>query len=86
MNKNKTNDKVIDLSTFYEKTAKLSELPEYEKKALKLAGNGNQIVLTGPAPVWLYLRIAHVLHGKAKSLIYRSPVTDDVIIFDHNPF
>ena len=32
------------------------------------------------------LRIAHALHGKAKRLIYRSPVTGDVVIFDHDPF
>jgi hypothetical protein len=44
------------------------------------------VVLTGAGPVWLYLKIAHVLHGKAKRLIYRSPVTGDVIIFDHDPF
>jgi len=31
------------------------------------------------------LRIAHVLHGKAKKLIYDSPVTGEVVIFDHDP-
>jgi hypothetical protein len=50
-----------------------------------LAGEGQDVVLTGAAPVWLYLRIAHALHGKAKSLHYRSPVTGDVLVFDHNP-
>jgi hypothetical protein len=43
-------------------------------------------VLTGQAPEWLSLRIAHALHGKAKKLIYRSPVMGDVAIFDHDPF
>jgi len=43
-------------------------------------------VLTGAAPVWLYLRVAHALHGKARKLIYRSPVTGDVAIFDHSRF
>ena len=52
----------------------------------QLAGEGNEVMLTGPAPVWLYLTIAHALHGKAKKLIYRSPVTGDVVIFDHDPF
>jgi hypothetical protein len=37
-------------------------------------------------PFSLYLKIAHALHGKAKRLIYRSPVTGDVVIFDHDPF
>ena len=76
----------IDLSTFYLETAKLDKLPEYEKKAQKLAGEGSSVTLTGAAPVWLYLRIAHVLHGKSKSLIYTSPVSGEVVIFDHDPF
>lgn len=75
----------IDISTFYSDTAKLSSLPEYLTKAQELAGEGNEVVLTGPAPVWLYLKIAHALHGKSRKLIYRSPVTGDVIIFDHSP-
>lgn len=76
----------IDLSTFYEGTAKLAELPVYEAKAKELAGDGNEVVVTGAAPVWLYLRIAHALHGKARKLIYHSPVTGDVVVFDHNPY
>ena len=75
----------INLADFYSETAKLSALPEYEQHAKTLAGEGQEIVLTGAAPVWLYLRIAHALHGKAKTLLYRSPVTGDVVIFDHNP-
>lgn len=75
----------IDLSIFYTTNAKLSELDEYISKAKDLAGEGNEVVLTGAGPVWLYLKIAHALHGKAKKLIYRSPVTGDVVIFDHSP-
>ncbi len=77
---------VIDLSTFYKETAKLENLPDYKKQAIQLAGEGNNITLTGAAPVWLYLSIAHALHGKAKKLVYASPVTGEVVIFDHNPF
>lgn len=77
---------IIDLSELYTETAKLSDLPAYLEKALELAGEGNEVILTGKAPVWLYLSIAHALHGKAVKLIYRSPVTGDVVIFDHNPF
>jgi len=76
----------LDLTTFFADTAKLAELPEYIGKAVGLSGEGNEIILTGRAPVWLYLAVAHALHGKAKKLTYRSPVTGDVIIFDHNPF
>lgn len=75
----------INLETFYTSTAKLSELDSYIQKTKDLAGEGNDVVLTGAGPVWLYLKIAHALHGKARKLIYRSPVTGDVIIFDHSP-
>ncbi|MEK6591110.1 MAG: CRISPR-associated protein Csx3 [Nitrospinota bacterium] len=75
----------VDLSNFYTDTAKLSELDTYIQKAKELAGEGNNIILTGAAPVWLYLAVAHALHGKARKLIYRSPVTGDVVIFDHSP-
>ncbi len=78
-------DVIIDLSTFYTSNAKLSELDSYIQKALSLAGEGNEVVLTGTGPVWLYLKIAHAMHGKARKLIYRSPVTGDVVIFDHSP-
>lgn len=77
---------IIDLNTYYSNAAKLNDLPVYVQKAIEQAGEGNEIVLTGKAPVWLYLAVAHALHGKAKKLTYRSPVTGDVLIFDHNPF
>lgn len=76
----------IDLSTLFTNTAKLSNLSDYIRKALEQAGEGNDVVLTGKAPVWLYLAVAHTLHGKAKKLVYHSPVTGDVVIFDHDPF
>ena len=57
---------IIDLGFFYNETAKIAHLDSYMGKAQELAGNGNEIVLTGRAPVWLYLKIAHGLHGKAK--------------------
>ena len=76
----------LDLSLLFFGTAKLADIEFYIQKALAIAGAGNEIVLTGKAPVWLYLAVAHALHGKAKKLIYRSPVTGDVVIFDHDPF
>jgi hypothetical protein len=79
---------LIDLESFYSntETAKLSDIDLYLQQAKDLAGEGNEIVLTGAAPMWLYLKIAHALHGKARKLIYRSPVTGDVVIFDHSPY
>ncbi|MFN3533320.1 MAG: CRISPR-associated protein Csx3 [Candidatus Brocadia sp.] len=76
---------IIDISQFFSERARLAELDVYIQKAKELAGEGNDVILTGAGPVWLYLKIAHGLHGKAKSLRYRSPVTGDVLIFDHSP-
>lgn len=75
----------IDLSTLYSSNARLSDLDSYIQKAQALAGEGNDIILTGQAPVWMYLKIAHALHGKARRLLYRSPVAGEIVIFDHNP-
>ena len=78
--------RVIDLKALYGEQAKLAELPAYLEKVKTLAGEGNEIVLTGQAPVWLYLKLAHALHGRVRKLIYDSPVTGEVVVFDHNPF
>ena len=79
-------DVVIDVKQVYGDTAKLGEIPRYLEEVLGQAGEGRVVVLTGPGPVWLYLKIAHALHGKARRLIYRSPVAGDLTIFDHDPF
>jgi len=80
---------VINIEDIYKQSgieqAKLSMIKEYIQKVKDFAGEGNSIVLTGAAPVWLYLKITHALHGRARRLIYRSPVTGDVVIFDHSP-
>jgi hypothetical protein len=75
----------IDLSTLYSAPAKLSDLPLYVARAVELAGEGNVVKLTGPGPVWLYLKVAHALHGKALKLVYDSPASGEVVIFDHDP-
>jgi hypothetical protein len=77
--------KEIDLSELFNEKAKISELRGYISKILEQAGEGNEIIITGAAPVWLYLKAAHAIHGKARKLIYRSPVTGDITIFDHSP-
>ena len=74
---------VVDLRALYQDTAGLDELPHYIERAKELAGEGNEVVLTGQAPIWMYLAIAHALHGKARRLLYTSPVTGEVSIFDH---
>lgn len=75
----------IDISTLYKETAKLTQLPDYVAQAKIQAGEGNVVKLTGAGPVWLYLKIAHALHGKAVKLYYDSPASGEVLVFDHNP-
>ncbi|MDO9578457.1 MAG: CRISPR-associated protein Csx3 [Candidatus Cloacimonadales bacterium] len=76
----------INLSHLYTGQAKLKDLPQYLHKIKKMHTRGEDVIISGQAPVWLYLKIAHELHGIARSLTYNSPVTGEVIIFDHNPF
>ena len=76
----------IDLGQFLKDTAKVNELDKYVRKAISVAGQGNEVILTGRAPIWLYLKVAHALHGIAQKLIYDSPVTGQLLIFDHDPF
>ena len=76
---------VIELNTLFPEKAVLSGIDQYLLTAKGRAGEGNEVILTGAAPVWLYLKVAHALHGKARRLVYRSPASGDVEIFDHNP-
>ncbi|MGO9245590.1 MAG: CRISPR-associated protein Csx3 [Verrucomicrobiia bacterium] len=77
----------LDLSTLYAATgqAKLADLTAYEAHVRELVPPGTDVTLTGPGPVWLYLRIAHLLHGRAQTLFYDSPVTGPVEVFNHDP-
>jgi hypothetical protein len=78
---------ILDLSTLYAATgtAKLADLATYEARVKELFPAGADVTLTGPGPVWMYLRLAHALHGRARKLIYDSPVTGPVEIFNHDP-
>jgi CRISPR-associated Csx3 family protein len=77
---------VIDVEALYRSfgdTARLEHLPHYEASARELAGEAGHVVLTGRGPIWLYLRLAHTLHGVARTLTYRAPEAGDVLVFDH---
>jgi hypothetical protein len=76
----------INLEKLYGDQAKFDQLENYLCKVHEMAGEGNDVILTGRAPVWLYLKVSHALHGKVCKLIYDSPVTGEIVIFDHNPF
>jgi hypothetical protein len=77
----------FNISTLYISTgtAKLADLPVYESTLKAEVPRGADVTITGPGPVWLYLRLAHTLHGIARTLRYDSPVTGSVVVFDHNP-
>lgn len=77
----------LDLATLYAATgtAKLADLPAYEARVRELVPPGADVTLTGHAPVWLYLRLAHALHGRVRKLTYDSPVTGPIEIFNHDP-
>jgi len=84
---NRESQMTLDLATLYAATgtAKLADLPAYEARVKELVPDGADVTLTGNGPVWLYLRIAHALHGRARKLFYDSPVTGPVEIFNHDP-
>lgn len=77
----------VNLSELYAATgtAKLADLPAYEARVKELVPPGADVTLTGHGPVWLYLRLAHTLHGRARKLFYASPVTGLIEIFNHDP-
>jgi hypothetical protein len=86
----------LDIQSLYDPdhrqvTAKLADMRLYIEKARAEAGEGNEVILTGQGPIWLYLKISHALHGKCKRLVYRSPVLKDqqgkqidIVVFDHD--
>ena len=77
---------VIDVAELYRpdgENARQERLVEYERRARELAGEGRDVVLTGRGPIWLYLRLAHALHGVVRTLTYRAPEAGDVLVFDH---
>ncbi len=77
----------LDLSTLYaaDGTARLARLDAYVATARAAVPPGADVTLTGPAPIWLYLRLAHALHGHCRRLAYDSPVSGTVTVFDHTP-
>jgi hypothetical protein len=77
----------VDLSRIYapDRQAKIAKLDAYIRKVRRKLKPGSVVTLTGNAPVWLYLAVAHALHGGAKILYYESPVTGLVEVFNHDP-
>ena len=76
---------IIDLAALHKGQAKIAKMDDYLRESKDAAGFGNHVILTGMAPIWMYLKIAHVLHGKAMRLSYDSPSTGMITVFNHNP-
>ena len=42
------------------------------------------VILTGAAPVWAHMALAHALHGRARRLTYAAPnAPGGIVIFNH---
>ncbi len=80
----------LDVEKLYSATgqAKLGDLTKYEQAVLAQVAPGARVILTGRGPIWLYLRIAHLLHGRANVLSYVSApagIHEPLEIFNHDP-
>lgn len=42
------------------------DLAAYIETTLAVADEDNEVVLTGQGAIWLYLKVAYALHGKAR--------------------
>jgi hypothetical protein len=67
---------IVNVSTFYDTTAKLADLDNYVETAKKIIGNNPVVTLTGQGPIWLYVKLA--LEFADRTIYYKSPVTGDV--------
>jgi hypothetical protein len=87
---------VVDLKNsvwqrYREPCAEPSRIPDYEETVTKIlvdavAENGNDVVdvvcLTGTAPVWLYLVAYEVARGYAATVVFNSPTSGEVIVYE----
>lgn len=76
----------LDLRDLYEQKSQIKNIHAYLKAIDRMPLDGKTAVLTGRAPVWLYLKVAHHLHGRVKKLYYQSPAAGKILIFDHDPY
>jgi hypothetical protein len=79
-------DKVLlNMEELYGKKAIIKRKDFYIAEAIRKTRGSQEVVLTGVAPVWLYLLIGKALHGKVSRLVYSSPSSGDIVIFDNLP-
>lgn len=75
----------IDTERLCGGTPNPEKLGDYLAQARDEAGVGQEVTLTGQGPAWLHLALGHALRDRARKLIYVSPATGPVVIFDHTP-
>ncbi len=75
----------INLEEIIPSPAKVRKLEQYLNLVEEKITDGADVIVTGRQPVWLYLAIGHHLHGIVSRLTYQSPVTGQILIFDHRP-
>lgn len=83
----KTKRLVVDLKSIWsphrEDRAQRHLLQIYRRRARNFLNNKSveTIVLTGSAPVWLYLAIFDELQNSCDSIVYNSPLSGEITIF-----
>lgn len=74
----------INLTSLFRGSAKIKYLESYTDQAITQAGTNNDIILTGAAPIWLYLKVAVALQPVVRSISYKSSLSETVIIYYNN--
>lgn len=75
--------KEVDLSVLYGERARFSDIDGYLAALDELTSDAQEVILTGRAPVWLYLHAALKLKGKRR-LLYRDGPGHMFEIFDYS--
>lgn len=57
--------------------AVLTIIPEWE-----IGQPAQEVILTGPGPIWAYMIIGHALHGRVAKLTYAAP-NAEIVIYNH---
>jgi len=75
----------LDLSVFCRDEPMLSPAawPRCLDRLLRIVPPGVDLILTGPAPLWLYLKAVHLLHSRVRALYCECPGSGTVRISLH---
>lgn len=70
---------------------KLEDVPSYQQAALSRLPRFTpgeklpdfEVILTGPAPTWVYLAVTAALHSRGGRVVFSAPNAPRVVIIDH---